>query len=961
MEFKNKISTEIKSHSAFKKGGWQRLGLVASTSLLMATFLSPANAVVFFKDDFERTSLDKSVGSWGSNIQDQLSNGADLYKTTRVWTAAAGGLELQVNGVNGFNAKSGKYRVELDTTANSSMFTKVNLVNGQSYNLKFSHRSIPKTTTTTTRVCTLIIFCQNVTTTSTTYVGGGLRAFIEAPGFSTGYLNVGDAANWTDASFNFTYSGPSGEAKLTFEATGASDSFGTSLDDIYLQTNIAGSVEGIEKAEALTGILPPHVPGLLSNDPTRTDIITPVVVDKKAAIALGKALFWEQGVGSDQMACASCHFHAGADNRIKNQMDPGINHATASGSTFENTVSGKKSGPNYTLTFADFPFNPSSDDVASSSGTFSGAYQTSLDGTNYDECSRAVGNIFHVNGIGTRNVEPRNTPTTINSAYNFRNFWDGRANNVFNGVSPFGLRDSGAGVFINTVNGLSKQKLKLRNASLASQAVGPVGSDFEMACRGRQFADVGRKLLNRKPLALQTIAANDSVLASLATMIGPSGTYSNLIQKAFAPQYWNANCGTSCGSPAPGVSPSSSYNQMEANFSLYFGIAVQMYEETLVSDDSRFDKWKRGLVSATASESNGESIFNGKGECSACHTGPTLTSAAKLQKNGNLIEGMLMKNNRYAIYDSGFYNLGVVPTDYDIGGDGKDPFGNTLTFTRQYISNNFVDSFGVEPCKFELDQGLCSDSSAARRAQQSAAVTGTFKVPTLRNVTLTGPYMHNGSLATLEQVVDFYNRGGNFDNVDKHPDIKPLGLSAQEKADLVAFLKTLTDDRVAFEKAPFDHPSLKVPNGHVGNELAVTGGNGLLASLGLDEVREIAAVGSSGRSQTIPTFVEGLAGVPAPSFGITANSTTLSIPLLSFSTSGVFVITPSNGFNSTVSFSVSGLPAGVSASFSPTTLIGSGSTRLTLSRLLFAGRQATLTISATSGGTTKTTNVLLNY
>ena len=68
---------------------------------------------------------------------------------------------------------------------------------------------------------------------------------------------------------------------------------------------------------------------------------------------------------------------------------------------------------------------------------------------------------------------------------------------------------------------------------------------------------------------------------------------------------------------------------------------------------------------------------------------------------------------------------------------------------------------------------------------------GKFKTPTLRNVERSGPYMHDGSLATLEEVVAFYNRGGNR-NANLDPRIGPLGLSDQEQADLVAFLKAFT-------------------------------------------------------------------------------------------------------------------------------------------------------------------------
>jgi cytochrome c peroxidase len=70
---------------------------------------------------------------------------------------------------------------------------------------------------------------------------------------------------------------------------------------------------------------------------------------------------------------------------------------------------------------------------------------------------------------------------------------------------------------------------------------------------------------------------------------------------------------------------------------------------------------------------------------------------------------------------------------------------------------------------------------------------GKFKVPGLRNVAVSAPYMHDGSLATLEDVVDQYDRGGRGDP-STDPQIRPLGLTAAEKADLSAFLRALTDD-----------------------------------------------------------------------------------------------------------------------------------------------------------------------
>src|ERR1044072_7534225 len=82
---------------------------------------------------------------------------------------------------------------------------------------------------------------------------------------------------------------------------------------------------------------------------------------------------------------------------------------------------------------------------------------------------------------------------------------------------------------------------------------------------------------------------------------------------------------------------------------------------------------------------------------------------------------------------------------------------------------------------------------------------GEFRTPSLRDVGLRGPYMHNGKFAALEDVVEFYNRGGDFPSGV----INPLNLSAQQKSDLIACLKRpLTDPRVAAETPPFDRPTL---------------------------------------------------------------------------------------------------------------------------------------------------------
>ncbi|MBI5362960.1 MAG: hypothetical protein HZA53_07250 [Planctomycetes bacterium] len=106
---------------------------------------------------------------------------------------------------------------------------------------------------------------------------------------------------------------------------------------------------------------------------------------------------------------------------------------------------------------------------------------------------------------------------------------------------------------------------------------------------------------------------------------------------------------------------------------------------------------------------------------------------------------------------------------------------------------------------------------------------GKMKVPSLRNVELRGSYFHNGRFTTLEEVVAFYNRGGDFNGPNKNPLIHGLGLAPGQQAALVAFLRRpLTDDRVRNAQPPFDHPALYSSSNRVpaqfGNATAGTGG-----------------------------------------------------------------------------------------------------------------------------------------
>jgi cytochrome c peroxidase len=637
------------------------------------------------------------------------------------------------------------------------------------------------------------------------------------------------------------------------------------------------------------------------------------VVNRQAAKVLGKALFWDMAVSSDgQTACASCHFHAGADPRTKNQLNPGILHLAGAptNSTYNPTRSGNAGGVNYRMTAADFPTfvlaDPhnrdsqilfQSDDVVSSQGVYSERYVDTTPGNPSDQCALVFDNRFHLGNISTRRVEPRNTPTTINAVFNLRNFWDGRASETFNGVNPFGTRDTSAGIYQFNGFWVSKIQPNLRFSSLASQAVGPPLSDFEMSCAQRLWPNVGRRLLSRYALQGQQVASNDSLLSSYraASGVGLSVTYQQLIDQAFNAAYRNNSWQVSLG----GVN----YKLSEANFSFFFGLAVQLYESTLVSDNAPIDRYLSGSdnYALTAQEMRGAAIFSGKGKCAACHSGPQLTNAGspaiKDFKEGAIVSHMILGDGQPAIYDEGFYNIGVRPTIEDIGSGGTDPFGNPLSFAAQYKKflqswTPFVDkNLTVNPCTFEVNPCVTPPGSVR------TAVDGAFKTPTLRNVELTGPYFHNGSRSTLEQVVEFYNRGGdrrgsntnntsgfgsNPSNLDA--DIEPLGLSASEQADLVAFLKRpLTDRRVQCDQAPFDHPQLTIPNGHVGNNVAVTNDG---TGRAVNEWFTIPAVGANGMcaadmSGRRRTFEEILAanGVFASEAQATAFAETLSTPL----------------------------------------------------------------------------------
>ncbi|MBD2487672.1 cytochrome-c peroxidase [Aulosira sp. FACHB-615] len=688
---------------------------------------------------------------------------------------------------------------------------------------------------------------------------------------------------------------------------------------------LAGHTLSAQLVSAQVATLPP-----LSAVPVpEPDNIGDFIRNKTAAIALGKALFWDMQLGTDGIqSCASCHFHAGADNRSKNQISPGNDNFTIGGA------------PNYQLTAADYPFHKLADptnnnstvladtnDVAGSQGVFRTQFNDVIPGSDRDDVTPLKDTVFNVQGTNVRQVTGRNSPSVINAVFNFRNFWDGRAQNIFNGVNGFGARDPEALVLkASTPRRLEDVQVRLNNSSLASQAVGPPlaaietfaevppiapfaplvadlsetdntvkisdvasgrvintinndaaestpeSSNNAIASRRRPSTPttplrrfgrkLGKKLLAVQPLAKQVVAYNDSVLGLLSKSTrnvpqkGLNITYEKLIEQAFQPQWWRSNMvirvdpqtGDRSFYRKPRKRPLSTieYTLPEYNFSLFFGLAIQAYEATLISDQTPFDQFLSGKNSAlTQQQQRGWQIFQNQGICIACHTGTELTAASvsRVKSVGRIGRVPVPP---FPPEDTGFFNIGVRPREEDPGLGGKDTFGNSLSEATLAQQGKFQQIFGEAPPT--LNPPLTPN--------EEVVSTGAFKAPGLRNVELTAPYFHNGGQLTLRQVVEFYNRGGDFRSSTNL--IPPLNLTEAQKDDLVAFLRSLTDERVRYQKAPFDHPQLLIPNGHPGNQNSVVVNYSVQTEDGTqqaaDSLLEIPAVGRNG-GQPLPNFL----------------------------------------------------------------------------------------------------------
>jgi hypothetical protein len=268
-----------------------------------------------------------------------------------------------------------------------------------------------------------------------------------------------------------------------------------------------------------------------------------------------------------------------------------------------------------------------------------------------------------------------------------------------------------------------------------------------------------------------------------------------------------------------------------------------------------------GTTPLTTGQLRGLLTFETKGRCVACHGGPELSNAAVQTVTDNPYERMIMGDFNVKVYDNGYYHIGIRPGDEDPGLGGTDPIaGQSLSaseIARQLVCN--------DPSQVFMVPGRPGDgiSQSPLSCNDETSKQAFFKAPQLRNIALTAPYFHNGGELTLEQVVEFYNRGGDFNSVADmkvmDTDIGILGLTLQEKQDLVDFLRNgLTDPRTVAQSAPFDHPELTTPNG----EAVASNGYPVKKDLkhpgqALDNYLHIPATGKNGGAP-LPTFLENL-------------------------------------------------------------------------------------------------------
>jgi cytochrome c peroxidase len=200
------------------------------------------------------------------------------------------------------------------------------------------------------------------------------------------------------------------------------------------------------------------------------------------------------------------------------------------------------------------------------------------------------------------------------------------------------------------------------------------------------------------------------------------------------------------------------------------GKAIAAYERLLQPGESRFDRYVQGLRNGRATdefteeEVRGLALFvdSGRTLCLRCHNGPLFTNQA-------------------------FHDVG---TGRPTGQGGLPDFGRFLG-----IQAVVVDPFNCRGSFSDAAENECGELRFLDTSR-AALETGKFKTPTLRGVARTGPYMHDGRMATLEEVIEHYRRPAVAGRVS--PELTPLEIDAAESRALVAFLATL-DGGIAAE------------------------------------------------------------------------------------------------------------------------------------------------------------------
>ncbi len=191
-----------------------------------------------------------------------------------------------------------------------------------------------------------------------------------------------------------------------------------------------------------------------------------------------------------------------------------------------------------------------------------------------------------------------------------------------------------------------------------------------------------------------------------------------------------------------------------------YGKATAAYERLLVTNNSPFDRYLRGEDTLTNAAIRGAKLFVGRASCDECHSGPTFT-------------------------DGDFHNLGVQVTGAN---NGPAPDVGRAKGVDKLLNDEFnaASQWSDAPD----DTAHLDDLTGGGRMR------GAFKTPTLRNVAQTAPYMHNGSIETLWDVLEFYRFGGRNDGLlgEPDPEMRALSLSDEDLHDLIAFLESLSDD-----------------------------------------------------------------------------------------------------------------------------------------------------------------------